>query len=119
MRKHRIGYAAWLVLTLCLYFFENNTGTRAVLFCSLLLPLIPFLRTAFFSADEQGKGAVPEPMTQSCFCRRESEEPGDVRLYLPGDPVKRIHWKLSAKKGDLLVRETADEPEEVTEKDFS
>lgn len=26
------------------------------------------------------------------------------RQYLPGDPVKRINWKLSAKKGELFVR---------------
>lgn len=30
--------------------------------------------------------------------------PADVRSYQPGDPLKKIHWKLSVRKGDLLVR---------------
>jgi len=30
--------------------------------------------------------------------------PADVRAYQPGDPLKKIHWKLSVRKGDLLVR---------------
>ncbi len=28
----------------------------------------------------------------------------DTREYVPGDPVKRINWKLSARKGSLYVR---------------
>ncbi len=30
--------------------------------------------------------------------------PKSVREYLPGDPMKRIDWKLSAKQGQLAVR---------------
>lgn len=30
--------------------------------------------------------------------------PADVRAYQPGDPLKKIHWKLSVRKGELLVR---------------
>ena len=30
--------------------------------------------------------------------------PEDVRTYRPGDAMKRIHWKLSSRKGELLVR---------------
>ena len=28
----------------------------------------------------------------------------DIREYVAGDPVKRIHWKLSAKRGEFFVR---------------
>lgn len=28
----------------------------------------------------------------------------DIRNYVYGDPVKRVHWKLSAKRGDILVK---------------
>ncbi len=35
--------------------------------------------------------------------------PSDFRSYETGDPMKKIHWKLSARKGDLLVRRF-DEP---------
>lgn len=30
--------------------------------------------------------------------------PADVRSYQPGDPLKKIHWKLSLRKNDLVVR---------------
>ena len=107
MRKRRIGYAAWLLLAVCLYFFENNTGTRVVLLCSLLVPLIPPLRSAFFTPDQPGTEETPETLTVKTFVRRETEEPGEIRLYTPGDPVQLIHWKLSAKKDELLVRSPA------------
>lgn len=33
----------------------------------------------------------------------------DIRDYQPGDPVKTIHWKISAKKDKLLVKEALEE----------
>lgn len=36
-------------------------------------------------------------------------EPSDIRTYQPGDAMKKIHWKLSLRRGDLLVRKY-DEP---------
>ena len=35
--------------------------------------------------------------------------PSDVRNYQPGDAMKKIHWKLSLRKGELMVRKY-DEP---------
>ncbi len=35
--------------------------------------------------------------------------PSDVRAYQAGDAMKKIHWKLSVKKGELMVRKF-DEP---------
>ncbi len=32
---------------------------------------------------------------------------GDIREYVPGDPVRLIHWKLSEKTDRLLIREPA------------
>lgn len=29
----------------------------------------------------------------------------ELRLYRPGDPLNQVHWKLSAKTGDLILRE--------------
>lgn len=39
---------------------------------------------------------------------RGGTDPGevrDIREYIPGDPIKNIHWKLSSKTDKLLVRE--------------
>lgn len=98
----------------CLYFFENGTGTRIVLACALLLPLIPAVRRALFTRKADHHPAVRDLFVSS-FRPSEEEEPGDARPWLPGDPVNRIHWKLSAKKDELLVRPPirAGEPEET------
>ena len=34
--KRRIAYAAWLVLALCLYFFENNKTLKEILLDSVI-----------------------------------------------------------------------------------
>lgn len=33
----------------------------------------------------------------------------DIREYREGDSMKNIHWKMTAKKGDIMVREPLDE----------
>ena len=115
MKKRWIGYAAWLLLAAGLYFFENNTGTRVILLCSLLLPFIPPLRAAFFSPDRPVKEEAAVSLTVGTFDRAETEETGDIRPYIPGDPVRRIHWKLSAKKDELLIRMGTPETEPIAE----
>lgn len=30
--------------------------------------------------------------------------PSDIRAYMPGDALKKIHWKISARKRELVVR---------------
>ena len=117
MKKCWIGWIAWLLAAGCLYFFENNTGTRIVLACSLLIPLLPSLRTAFFSPDAAARRETEKSLTVKAFMTRESEDAGETRPYRPGDPVRRIHWKLSARTEDILVREAARESEtEETER---
>ena len=43
--------------------------------------------------------------------RQDAGGTGDIREYRPGDPAGRIHWKLSAKRDELLVRTPDMEPE--------
>ncbi|MCR4622860.1 MAG: DUF58 domain-containing protein [Clostridiales bacterium] len=102
-RKGLAIYLCGAALFLCLYFFENNTGTRIVLLCSVLIPLMPTVRRAVSVKDTAVKTGLPV-QTVKTFSRAETDEPGDIRAYLPGDPVNRIHWKLSAKRDELLVR---------------
>ena len=105
MKNRYVCLAVWLLLACLLYFFENNTGSRAVLACSLLLPFVPVLRHSLFDQDKISNQPQAFPQTGLTFAEREDDDPGDVRAYLPGDPVNRIHWKLSAKRDELLVRE--------------
>ena len=44
-------------------------------------------------------GSAPLARTQEDY-----NAPEDVRAYQPGDAMKRIHWKLSSRKRELLVR---------------
>ena len=102
MKKRWFIYAAWAALACLLYFFENNTGTRIALFCSLLLPLL--------GRNTEKKQPQSRVQSVKAFEKPEKEDPGDVRVYLPGDPVNRIHWKLSAKRNELLVRDRVKDP---------
>lgn len=45
MKRRRLIWLVWLVITFCLYFFENNSGTRIVLAVSVITPFI----SAFFA----------------------------------------------------------------------
>lgn len=37
----------------------------------------------------------------------------EVRPYRPGDPVRMIHWKLSSKKDEIVIRESLEETRAV------
>ena len=52
-----------------------------------------------------GKGARASSKNAS---RRGPGEDYDLREYRPGDPLRSIHWKLSSKWDELIVRERAD-----------
>jgi uncharacterized protein (DUF58 family) len=40
------------------------------------------------------------------YVRQDINEPDlTVRAYIPGDPLKKIHWKATAKSGELKVRD--------------
>ncbi len=47
--------------------------------------------------------------------RAEADEAGTLREYQRGDSLKSIHWKITAKKGKLMVRELYEQiPRQVT-----
>ncbi len=213
MKANRLVYAVWLPAAAALYFFENNTGTRAILAASILVPLISVFcayrcsRRTVLSLDAPASGEKGAPLScrlsasplvfceayaslrlrnaltreetragavagvplslgishcglltvsvdradvrdvfglcsfavradcardtwapPSCFpaqvafeafpahaqedsrfsaVRRGEDfsETQSIRPYVPGDPVRQIHWKLSAKTGQTLLRE--------------
>ncbi len=50
-----------------------------------------------FLVSDEGRSALK--LTQE-----DTSSPEDTRTYIPGDAMKRIHWKLSARRRELTVR---------------
>ena len=50
-----------------------------------------------FIMSDEGRSALK-------LAQEDPTSPEDNRAYVPGDAMKRIHWKLSARKGELTVR---------------
>ena len=95
------GVRAWEVEDL-MGFFRYRKEVEESLFELLVLPNL--FRT------EPLKPAPGDP--GSDIMSRATEDlsaPSDIREYQSGDPMKKIHWKLSVRKGELLVRKF-DEP---------
>jgi len=69
MKTRRVLWAVWVFAAALLYFFENNTGTRAVLIASVLVPVI------------------------SAVCARCTADRVQITLAVPGSAAKgeRIH----------------------------
>ena len=114
MKTRRVLWGLAAAAALCLAFFENGTGTRIILCQALLLPLIPLVRRALFDPDAPAAEA-PRQAEKALAVLRPADAPTDVRPYQPGDPVNRIHWKLTAKRDEVLVRQAETEQEEAPE----
>ena len=86
--------------------------------------LLGFFQKTIFPSDTEYKMTVlpltfeTEPLIMapgdpgSEMMSRATEDlnaPSDTRSYQPGDAMKKIHWKLSLRKGELMVRRF-DEP---------
>ena len=69
MKANRLVYAVWLLAATALYFFENNTGTRAILAASILVPLISVFcayrcsRRTVLSLDAPASGEKGAPLS--------------------------------------------------------
>ena len=103
MKKRWIFWSVWLAAVFCLYFFENNAGTLAVLCGSLALPFLEKRET------EKEEAKAERPVIRRELLPGKETEFTDIRPYRPGDPLRRIHWKLSEKMNETLIRESAPE----------
>ncbi len=113
MIKRLIGYFAWLFAAVCLYFFENNPGTRIVLCLTVGFALIPGFRRAVLRRPGREETIVKkekDPLSPGPVLAEEGDPGACVRQYAPGDPVGRIHWKLSARYDQILTRTEDTEP---------
>ncbi|MBR4501960.1 MAG: DUF58 domain-containing protein [Clostridia bacterium] len=50
-----------------------------------------------FMVSDEGRSALK-------LSQEDYTSPEDTRAYIPGDALKRVHWKLSARKGEMTVR---------------
>ena len=55
-------------------------------------------------AGAEGEDALPGGSRRGGPADPERDEPDHLRGFLPGDSLRRVHWKLSARRGELLVR---------------
>lgn len=64
----------------------------------LVLP-VPFdVEPLKFAAGDMGVETMKRAM-------EDPSSPSDFRTYQPGDPLKRIHWKMSARKREIIIRQ--------------
>lgn len=63
----------------------------------LVLPQTFDIEELAFAPGDAGLGTMAR-------ATEDISSPSDVRSYQPGDAMKKIHWKLSLRKRDLLVR---------------
>ena len=64
----------------------------------LVLP-VPFdVEPLTFAAGDMGVETMRRAM-------EDPSSPNDFRAYQQGDPLKRIHWKMSARKRELIVKQ--------------
>ena len=68
----------------------------------MLMPLTVLPRS--FTTDPLRFLSDSEGGLQQNRAAEDLSSPEDIRVYRHGDPLKRVHWKLSARKRELLVR---------------
>ena len=98
VRKTRITLSSDFPLGMFVRYLEVEIDTNFVVFpAPLKAPL------QFISSGSPDKGSSPYPTLVRGY-----EELKSIKGY-SGEPMKLIHWKLSAKRGELLVREMLNE----------
>lgn len=60
-----------------------------------------------------GRARTAAPVGRAAPLRGEGDVLKELRAHVPGDPFKRIAWKASARRGQLLVREMEREERDV------
>lgn len=81
--------------------FSSSCGKRQQESLYVLPPVEPIALAARPLPEESADGAEYDPYRPG----NDQSEPFGLREYRPGDPVRSIHWKLTEKRDELLVRE--------------
>ncbi len=109
--------------TVMIRFESRGRHTMPPLQLSSPFPINLFTRYRHFSSETQVI-VFPKPLADHSFASQESQKPRQgyqssslpgqdadilsIRDYVAGDPIKRIHWKATAKTGILKTREHTD-----------
>lgn len=73
----------------------------------LVRPRVPELHTLFTDSGARGTGG-----RRALQPRPSGLEPHSVRVYVEGEPLRAVHWPSSARRGELMVRELEDAPQD-------
>ena len=94
MTLRRAGYACWLLAVAILYFFENNTGTRAVLLSSILVPVFSVLCAAWTAKKAFCRLTVPESAEKgkTAVCKCAFSGPWTKIGCVLSCRVRSTHW---------------------------
>lgn len=77
------------------------------------IEVLPRPYTRLLRSARGGRSARASEQTRSKRRAGESLELRELRQHMPGDPFRKIAWKASARRGQLLVREHEREEHEI------
>ena len=77
--------------------FSRTVHTEKTIFSLTVLPMTFSTEPLTMAPGDPGS----EMMARAT---EDLNAPSDIRSYQPGDAMKKIHWKLSLRKGELIVR---------------
>ena len=78
-------------------FFEREVSTPDACVCMTVLPKTFDVEPLRFAPADAGVGTM-------ATAREDASDPMDVRAWQRGDSLRKIHWKLSARRRTLLTR---------------
>ena len=85
--------------------FSFSSSHGGTLLFSAEVFAVPVFSLAFMRVKKQIRAHVLISSEVSPFNIPDPAETQAIREYLPGDPIRSIHWKLSQKNDKLMVRE--------------
>lgn len=107
--EHCGSYAIRLEHVRCLDIFGlNSRPVQAP--ASRMITVYPKPISIHFTSRTNPQGRMEEGPQSVNRKGSDPSEVFDLRAYQPGDDIHMIHWKLSQKTDELLVREPADSP---------
>jgi uncharacterized protein (DUF58 family) len=97
LRRGPVGATSWQIVSSDPLGFNRSTRTCADREVALVLPRFASLVSRPQARELEASVAAPRSGTGT--------ELFGVREYRPGDALRRIHWRSSARLGELVVRE--------------